>query len=518
MVSPPFRRILIANRGEIAVRVIRTCKKLGIRTVVVFSDADTESMHVRIADEAYRIGPSPPRESYLDGDRIISVALKCRAEAIHPGYGFLAENADFVRACEDRDLAFVGPSGMNVERLGSKLEAKRIMARAGIPVIPASQEPVESEDDVASTSKDLGFPVLIKAVYGGGGRGLRVARNVKEARRFYEVTKTEARSAFAKPEIYVEKYIEKPRHVEIQVLADKRGRMVHLGERECSIQRRHQKLLEEAPSPAMSPKIRKRLATSALQGLHAASYVNAGTVEFLLDSNQRYYFLEVNKRLQVEHLVTEMTTGVDIVEQQIRIAAGEGLSFSQRDICLNGWAINCRINAEDPARGFSPSPGTVTSYNPPGGPGIRVDSALYSGYTIPEYYDSLIGKVAAWGRNRQEAILRLRAALDEMIVDGIPTTIPVHRAILHNRAFELGRLHTQFIEDHLPRRLHSPIVSGDEAAALSAAVVSALGIARMVPIAKSQSIIPQQVRWLINARRDAIESGRLRSFRHFEAV
>jgi len=517
LTSQLFNKILIANRGEVALRIIRACKRLGIKTAAVYSDADVDSMHVRVADEAHRIGPAPSHESYLDQDRIFSVASKCKAEAIHPGYGFLAENPSFIRACEEKGLTFIGPSSINAERLGSKLEARRTMADAGIPVIPASDEAAQSEEDVAAAGKDLGFPVLVKAVYGGGGRGLRVARNVKEARRFYKITETEARSAFAKPEVYVEKYIERPRHVEIQVLADKHGAIVHLGERECSIQRRHQKLMEEAPSPAVDGEIRKRLVTSAIRGLRAASYENAGTVEFLLDSRRRHYFLEVNKRLQVEHLVTEMTTGVDIAEQQIRIAAGERLALRQKDVHVNGWAINCRINAEDPAMGFSPSPGRVISYTPPGGPGIRVDSALYSGYTVPEYYDSLIAKVAAWGANRLQAISRLSAALDEIVIDGISTTVPVHRAILSNSAFRRGELDTHFIEQHLRLRL-GPTVSGDEAAALSAAVASSLGIVQMAAPAGPYRATPQQAKWVINARHDAVERRPAGASRHFETI
>jgi len=512
-----FKKVVIANRGEVALRVIRSCKKLGIKSVAVYSDADVDSRHVRLADEAYRIGPAPPHESYLNQDRILSVASRCGAEAIHPGYGFLAENAEFARACEERDLAFIGPSSASIERLGNKLEAKRIMAKAGVQVIPASQEALGSEHEAAAESRDLGFPVLIKAVYGGGGRGLRVARNVKEVRRFFGVTRAEAGSAFAMPEIYVEKYIEKARHVEIQVLADRRGRIVHLGERECSIQRRHQKLLEEAPSPALDAKLRERLTASATNGLRAASYENAGTVEFLLDSNRRYYFLEVNKRLQVEHLVTEMTTGVDMVEQQIRIASGEPLAFSQNNIHVNGWAMNCRINAEDPTRNFSPSPGKVISYNPPGGPGIRVDSALYSGYTIPEYYDSLIAKVAAWGRDRLEAISRLSTALDEITLEGIPTTIPAHKAILQDRAFRLGRMHTQFVEDHMTK-IENAILMRYEVAALSAAIVDALGFVRMTHVITPHRIGAEKTRWIVNARREAIEARQHGGPRHFEAI
>lgn len=518
MTSPLFKKILIANRGEIALRVVRTCKKLGIKTAAVYSDADVESTHVRVADEAYSVGPAPANESYLNQDRILSVASKCKAEAIHPGYGFLAESPSFMRACEDKGLTFIGPSSMNAQLLGSKLEAKRTMARAGIPVIPASEDAVQSEDDLVTASKDLGFPVLIKAVYGGGGRGLRLAHNIKEARRFYDVTKTEARSAFASPEIYVEKYFKKPRHVEVQVLADKHGNIVHLGERECSIQRRHQKLMEEAPSPAVNSEIRKRLVTSAVRGVRAASYENAGTVEFLLDSSKRHYFLEVNKRLQVEHLVTEMTTGVDIVEQQIRIAGGEHLAFRQGDIEVNGWAINCRINAEDPTAGFSPSPGRVVSYVPPGGPGIRVDSALYSGCIIPEYYDSLIAKVAAWGASRSEAVSRLTTALDEIVIDGIATTVPVYKAILRNPTFRRGEIDTHFIEDHLPSRLQRSSLSGDEAAALSAAFASALGIVQLTRAPGPRGTVQQQTKWVMSGRRDATEAREMRGSRYFETI
>ncbi len=486
--------------------------------MAVYSDVDIESLHIRAADQAFRIGPAPPHESYLNQHRILSVASKCNAEAIHPGYGFLAENPDFIRACEERGLTFVGPSSTSAELLSSKLEARTTMASAGIPVIPGSEQAIQSEDEIVAAGKDLGFPVLIKAVYGGGGRGLRIAHNIREARRFYKVTQTEARSAFAKPDVYVEKYIEKPRHVEIQVLADKHGGVVHLGERECSIQRRHQKLIEEAPSAAVSRKLRERLVTSAIRGIKAAHYENAGTVEFLLDTDQRHYFLEVNKRLQVEHLVTEMTTGIDIAEQQIRIAAGERLAFRQSEVHVNGWAINCRINAEDPARGFSPSPGRVLSYVSPGGPGIRVDSALYSGYRIPEYYDSLIAKVAAWGANRVEAIARLSTALDELVVDGVTTTVPIHKTILHSQAFKRGEFDTHFIEDHLRMRRQSPHVSGDEAAALSAAIASVLGIVKVVPAVGPQRTAPLGSKWLVRSRRDATQARLQRSSRYFETI
>ena len=518
MTSSLFKKILIANRGEVALRVVRACRKLGIRTVALYSEADIESMHVRVADEAYPVGPSPPHESYLNQDHILSIASKCKAEAIHPGYGFLAESPSFMRACEDKGLTFIGPSSANAELLGSKLQAKRTMTKAGIPVIPASEDAVQSEDDLVAASKDLGFPVLIKAVYGGGGRGLRLAHNVKEARRFYDVTRTEARSAFARPEVYVEKYVDKPRHVEVQILADKHGSIVHLGERECSIQRRHQKLMEEAPSPGVDSEIRKRLVASAVRGLRAASYESAGTVEFLLDSRKKHYFLEVNKRLQVEHLVTEMTTGVDIVEQQIRIAAGEHLAFRQGDIEVNGWAINCRINAEDPTVGFSPSPGRVVSYLPPGGPGIRVDSALYSGCVIPEYYDSLIAKVAAWGASRSEAVSRLTTALDEIVIDGIATTVPVYKAILRNPTFRRGEIDTHFIEDHLPSRLQRSSLSGDEAAALSAAFASALGIVQLTRAPGPRGTVQQQTKWVMSGRRDATEAREMRGSRYFETI
>ena len=444
-------KLLIANRGEIALRIIRTCRKLGIRTVLVHSDPDRESLPVYYADERYPLGGSTPGETYLNIPKIIKAAVGTRCDAIHPGYGFLAEDASFVAACEENHLTFVGPPSEALEKLGNKLLARRTMHEAQVPIIPGSDGQLRDEDVAVEVAERIGYPVIIKAVYGGGGRGMRMARTSEEVRRFFRVTKLESASAFGRDVLYLEKQLIDPRHIEIQALADSRGKIVTLGERECSIQRRHQKLLEEAPSVALDEKLRERLCDAAKKGLAAARYVNAGTVEFLLDKSGRFYFLEVNKRLQVEHLVTELTTGIDLVEEQLKIASKEPLGMSQNDVHVNGWAINCRINAEDPKRGFSPSPGTVVRYHPATGPGIRVDSALYSGYKIPEFYDSMIAKLSSWGRNRDEAIRRMRIALDEMEIVGVPSTVALHMAIMNDDGFLQGNFDTSYLDHVLPR-------------------------------------------------------------------
>ena len=402
-------KLLIANRGEIALRIIRTCRKLGVRTVQAYSDPDRDSLPLRYADERYALGGATPSESYLSVEKLVRAALDTGCDAVHPGYGFLAEDSSFVQACEENGLNFIGPSSAALEKLGNKLSARRTMQEAGIPIIPADG-PVKDADDAADVAEKIGYPVILKAVYGGGGRGMRIAKTSDEARRFFRLTKLESLSAFGRGEVYIEKRLISPRHVEIQAVCDKHGKVVSLGERECSIQRRHQKLLEEAPSVAVSEKLRQQLIDAAKKGLSAGGYTNAGTVEFLLDKTGKFYFLEVNKRLQVEHLVTEMTTGIDIVEEQITIASTSSLGISQNEVQVEGWAINCRINAED-VRSFAPSPGTVIHYHPPTGPGVRVDSALFSGYTIPEYYDSLVAKLATWGRDRSEAIQRMKVVL-----------------------------------------------------------------------------------------------------------
>src|SRR5919109_1050669 len=460
-----FRKILIANRGEIALRIIRTCKRLQIKTIAVYSDADIESKHVTNADEAYNIGPGPPSESYLNIPKIVNAAKGSGAEAIHPGYGFLAENPDLARACEENGLVFIGPSSRVLGNVANKLESKRIAAKAGVPVVPGANTKVESGDEAESEASKIGFPILVKAVFGGGGRGMRVVRSQRELDRAMETARSEATTGFGQSDLYMEKYLEEPRHIEVQVLAGPRGRTVHLGERECSLQRRYQKILEETPSPGLDYKKRKQLIQLAIKVIKATRYENAGTVEFVLSKEGKFYYLETNKRIQVEHLISEMVTGVDIVEKQLMMASEHRLDLSQNEITFTGTAVNCRINAEDPARGFAPNPGTVTKFVAPGGPGVRVDSALYDGATVPEYYDSLVAKVATHGSGRDEAIQRMRVALEEMIVEGIKTTVPVHQTILEDRRFLHGKYHTQLLDKILLGwKPHSTVSSGEVAA------------------------------------------------------
>ena len=446
MLSVMFEKILVANRGEIACRVIRTCRKLGVKTAVVYSEADRNCLHIKFADESYFIGASEPEKSYLNIEKVIEVAKKCGAEAIHPGYGFLAERADFAKACEESGIKFIGPKSRSMEILENKVAARKIMRKAGIAVIPGSEEPINSLEEAKELAEELSFPVLVKAVYGGGGRGLRIANNQEELEKAFEIASMEAKLAFEKPEIYIEKYISPARHVEFQILADEYGNVIHLGERECSVQRRYQKLLEECPSPALNEELRGKMGMAAVKVAKTAGYTNAGTIEFLLDKEGNFYFLEVNKRVQVEHLVTELVTGIDIVEEQIRIAAGEKLRYRQEDIKLRGWAINCRINCEDPARDFSPHPGMVLEHKIPKIRNLRVDTHLYKGYEIPFYYDSLIAKVAVWAETREKAIEKMKQALKQYIIKGVPTTIPFHLEILNDPNFVSGNYDTNFVE------------------------------------------------------------------------
>ncbi len=441
-----IRKVLIANRGEIAVRVIRACRELGIRTVAVYSEADRDALHIRLADEAFCIGPPPAAESYLNIPNILSTAEITGAEAIHPGYGFLAENPHFAEICREAGIVFIGPTPEAIEAMGNKARAREIAQKAGIPVVPGSQGPVRTLEEALAVADRVGYPLLIKASAGGGGRGMRVVHSREELSRAIAMAQREAEAAFGSGEVYLEKYLEEPRHVEVQVLADTRGNVVHLGERECSIQRRHQKLLEEAPAPGLSPRLRTNLHRAAIRLAQAIRYTSAGTVEFLVDREENFYFMEMNTRIQVEHPVTEMITGLDLVREQIRIAAGGRLSFSQREVEFRGHAIECRINAEDPAHDFRPSPGTVRAFVPPGGPGIRVDTHVYAGYTIPPYYDSLVAKVIAWGRDRAEAIARMDRALREFEIVGIRTTIPFHRLVLENAFFRRGEVYTNFVQ------------------------------------------------------------------------
>ncbi len=438
-------KLFIANRGEIALRIIRTCRKLGVRTVIVYSEADRESLPLRYADERYPLSGSTPTETYLNIPKLVKAAKETNCDAVHPGYGFLSEESNFVKACDENGLAFIGPSRAALEKLGNKLQARASMKDCGVPVIPGSDGALADENEAVEVAEKTGYPVILKAVYGGGGRGMRVADNSDEVRRFFRITALESMSAFGRKEIYLEKRLESPRHVEIQAIADRHGKVVSLGERECSIQRRHQKLLEEAPSVALDAGQRDKLNDAAAKGLKAAGYTNAGTVEFLLEKTGRFYFLEVNKRLQVEHLVSELTTRIDIVEEQLKVASNDSLELSQNEVRINGWAINCRINAEDPRANFVPSPGTVIRFHPPTGPGVRIDSALFSGCIVPEYYDSLIAKLATWGVNRSDAIKRMKVALDETEIIGLPTTIPLHRELMRDERFVRGDFDTTYL-------------------------------------------------------------------------
>ncbi len=442
-----FEKVLIANRGEIALRVIRACQELEIPAVAVYSDADAESLHVRHADEAVNIGPPPAGKSYLKAEALIEAANDTGAGAIHPGYGFLAENASFAAACRDAGFTFVGPSAEAIETLGNKSAARELAKRAGVPVVPGSDD-VGSADEAVGTAEDIGYPVMVKAAAGGGGRGIRVAANDEELRQAVQVAKREATSAFGDGSLYLEKFLTGPRHVEVQVLGDHNGDVIHLYERECSMQRRRQKVLEEAPSPGISSETREKMTRAAVRLAREAGYANAGTVEFLVEEDD-FYFIEMNTRLQVEHPVTEMLTGVDLVKEQIRVAAGEPLSLAQEDIPLVGHAIEFRINAEDPERDFMPSPGEISFLDVPGGPGIRVDSAIYQGYKIPPFYDSMVGKLIVWALTREEAINRALRALREYRLEGIKTTIPLHMRLLEEDAFRSGEYHTGYLEELL---------------------------------------------------------------------
>ncbi len=445
-----FSKILIANRGEVALRVIRACKEMGIRSVAVYSEADRDCLHARMADEAICIGPAPSQASYLLMPAIISAALISGAQAVHPGYGFLAENAAFARACADSGLTFIGPTPEAIERMGDKAVARATMTAAGVPCVPGSDGAVESVEEARRFAEQVGYPVLIKAAAGGGGKGMRVVTEAGELERHLQAARTEAAAAFGDDAVYIEKYLTRPRHVEIQVLADTHGDAVYLFERDCSVQRRHQKLIEEAPSPALTPDLRRAMGEAALKAVRAVGYVNAGTVEFLLDENGSFYFMEMNTRVQVEHPVTEQITGIDIIKEQIRIAAGEPMKHArQEDIELRGHAIEFRINAEDPLHGFRPHPGRIEVFNPPGGFGVRMDSHAYSGYAVPPHYDSLIAKLIVWGETRDEAVARARRALDEFIVVGIPTTIVFHQFVVEEEHFQRGEVYTDYVERHV---------------------------------------------------------------------
>ncbi|MBI5078621.1 acetyl-CoA carboxylase biotin carboxylase subunit [Candidatus Saganbacteria bacterium] len=443
-----FKKILIANRGEIAVRVIRSAKELGIATVAVYSEADKDALHVKIADESFCIGPPAPNQSYLNIPSIISVAEVSGVEAIHPGYGFLAENSKFAEICGANGIKFIGPPISAMEKMGDKATARKTVSKAGVSVVPGSDGTISDEAEAARMADKIGYPVAIKATAGGGGRGLRVARDKDEFIHLMRMARTEAGAAFGNPEVYLEKYIEEPRHIEVQILADEYGNTIYLGERDCSIQRRHQKLVAEALSPAVDESTRKKLGEAAVRVAKTVNYFSAGTIEFLLDKHGRFYFMEMNTRVQVEHPVTEMITNIDIIKEQILIAAREKMLLRQGDVRFQGHAIECRINAEDHEKNFLPSPGEIKAYHAPGGPGIRIDSHVYSGYVIQPHYDSLIAKLIAWGKTRGEAIQRMERALDEYVIDGVATTIPFHLKVLRNEAFRRGEVTTRFIEEH----------------------------------------------------------------------
>ncbi len=441
-----FEKILIANRGEIAIRIMRACRELGIETVAIYSSADNNALHVKYADEAFLVGDAHPSKSYLNIERIVDIAKKSGAEAIHPGYGFLAENYRFAKICHDENVIFVGPGWKTIRAMGSKIGSKQMMKDAGVPVVPGTDGGVKNLDEAKKIADTIGYPVIIKASAGGGGIGMQIVNDEHGLQEAIAAAMRIAESAFGDAAILIEKYLVKPRHIELQVLADEHGNAIHLYDRECSIQRRHQKLIEEAPSPVMSPELRDRMAASALKVAEVSGYSNAGTVEFLY-SDGNYYFMEMNTRLQVEHTITEFITGVDIVRQQIAIAAGESLPFEQNDIAIRGHAIECRINAEDPLNNFSADPGKIIRYRSPGGPGIRVDSGIHMGYTIPPNYDSMIAKLCAWDSTRVEAIKRMRRAISEYIILGIKTTLPLHFAIMNNQHFVEGNTHTHFLEE-----------------------------------------------------------------------
>jgi acetyl-CoA carboxylase biotin carboxylase subunit len=440
-----FNKVLIANRGEIALRIIRACQDLGIKTVAVYSQADADSLPVKLADEAVCIGPPQPLESYLMIERLISVAEICDVDAIHPGYGFLAENAHFAEVCRDCNIKFIGPEPEQMRGMGDKNNARETMRAAGVPITPGSDGLIATEKAALKLAKKFKYPVIIKASAGGGGRGMRIAHNDASLIQGYHAAKTEAENAFGNGDLYMEKFIVDPKHIEFQIIADSYGNVVHLGERDCSVQRRNQKLIEEAPSPALSPKLRKKMGEAAVKAAKAVNYVNAGTIEFLLTGND-FYFMEMNTRIQVEHPVTEAITGIDLIREQIRVAAGEKLSFTQKDIKINGHAIECRINAENPYKDFTPSPGKVDLFIPAGGIGVRIDSHVYSGYSIPPYYDSMIAKLIIHGDDRQHAIERCKRALEEFVVEGIETTIPFSQFIINNKEFVDGDYNTGFLE------------------------------------------------------------------------
>ncbi len=444
-----FSKILIANRGEIAVRVIRACKEMNIRTVAIFSEADRNSLHVRLADEAVCVGPAKAEQSYLNIPAIVSAAEIADVDGIHPGYGFLSQNAHFAEICDSCNITFIGPSAESIRLMGDKIAAKDLVRKAGIPIIPGSMAAIRNKEEALKTARRIGYPVMIKAAAGGGGRGMRVCHNDVRLISALTTCQSEAEASFGNSDVFVEKYVQEPRHIEIQILADKSGHAIHLGERDCSIQRRHQKLVEEAPSPVVDSKLRRKMGELAVRAAKAAGYFSVGTVEFLLDKDGSFYFIEMNTRIQVEHPVTEMITGIDLIKEQIRVAAGEALDLKQEDVRFEGAAIECRINAEDPSNGFAPSPGRINLYQPPGGRGVRLDTHIFSGYDVPSYYDSLLAKLITYGQTRQEAIRVMQRALDEFMLEPIRTTIPLHKQIMNDPTFWRGQIATDYLDRQL---------------------------------------------------------------------
>ena len=445
-----FNKILIANRGEIAVRIIRACREMGIQTVAVYSEADKDCLHTLLADEAICIGPAVSGQSYLNMERILAATVAMKADAIHPGFGFLSENAKFAKLCAECNITFIGPSAEIISKMGNKSEARKTMMEAGVPVVPGSKEPVHTAQDGLEMAKTIGFPVMIKASSGGGGKGMRISRRAEDFTELFNAAQMESVKGFSDDTMYIEKYIEKPRHVEFQIMADKHGSVVHLGERDCSIQRRHQKVLEEAPCDVISPELRRRMGDTAVRAAKAVGYENAGTIEFLLDKDRNFYFMEMNTRIQVEHPVTEMVTGMDLIKEQIRVAAGEPLSVTQEDVTIKGHAIECRINAENPSKNFMPCPGLITNVHIPGGNGVRVDTHIYSDYKVPANYDSMLMKLIVYDKDRESAIAKMRSALGEVVIEGIETNINFQYEILENDAFQEGDTDTSFIEKYFP--------------------------------------------------------------------
>ncbi len=446
-----FKKILIANRGEIALRIIRACREIGVPTVAVYSEADVDSLHVRFADEAVCIGPAKSAESYLDPKRIIAAAEITGAVAIHPGYGFLSEKADFAQICKECGITFIGPAPEVIRLMGDKVEAKRTMRRAGVPVVPGSEGGVPDLDTAKKVIDEIGFPVILKAAAGGGGRGMRIVRQAGELEGAFRTAQMEAQAAFNNPEIYIERFVDRPRHIEFQILADHHGNVIHLGERDCSVQRRHQKLIEESPSPIMTPELREKMGRSAIEGAKFAGYQNAGTIEFLVDGSGNYYFMEMNTRVQVEHPVTEEVTDIDIIVEQLKISGGEQLSYKQEDVKFSGYAIECRINAENPEKNFAPSPGQITSFHVPGGHGVRVDTHAYAKYMVPPHYDSMIAKLIVHDKTRADGLRKMLRALDEFVVEGIFTTIDFQKKIIADPVFQSGLFDTSFVEDYFRR-------------------------------------------------------------------